>query len=199
MRPYDRHHAHIALEQVGMTDLGCRSAPHAETLEGGVRVKDRASSGRTWTYPQRCWRTRRALVARLGPSTTHTFTCQAARRTVARTSVGAGEGWIATFGRTSRTAARALRSRGSSIHPRIWPARPPGAAIAGSAQPDGLLRRHFSRFGSGSEYPIGFRSFGRGTRSGAPVRIVHICTRTRKSCFPAKTLARHSGSGSNEK
>ena len=135
-------------------------------------MKDRASSGRTWTYPQRCWRTRRALVARLGPSTTHTFTCQAARRTVARTSVGAGEGWIATFGRTSRTAARALRSRGSSIHPRIWPARPPGAAIAGSAQPDGLLRRHFSRFGSGSEYPIGFRSFGRGTRSGAPVRIV---------------------------
>ena len=135
-------------------------------------MKDRASSGRTWTYPQRCWRTRRALVARLGPSTTHTFTCQAARRTVARTSVGAGEGWIATFGRASRTAARALGSRSNSINPRIWPARPPAAAIAGSAQPDGLLRRHFSRFGSGSEYPIGFRSFGRGTRSGAPVRIV---------------------------
>ena len=136
-------------------------------------MKDWASSGRTWTYPQHCGRTRRALVARLGPSTTHTFTCQAARRTVARTSVGAGEGWISTFGRTSRTAARAFRSRGSSIHPRIWPARPSGAAIAGSAQPDGLLRRHFSRFGSGSEYPIGFRSFGRGTRSGAPVRIVY--------------------------
>ena len=139
-------------------------------------MKDRASSGRTWTYPQRCWRIRRALVARLGPSTPHTFTCQAARRAVARTSVGAGEGWISTFGRTSRTAARAFRSRGSSIHPRIWPARPSGAAIAGSAQPDGLLRRHFSRFGSGSEYPIGFRSFGRGTRSGAPVRIVLLIT-----------------------
>ena len=137
-------------------------------------MKDRASSSYFWTYPQRCWRTRRALVARLGPSTTHTFTCQAVRRAVARTSVGAGEGWIATFGRTSRTAARAFRSRGSSIHPKIWPARPPGAAIAGSAQPDGLLRRHFSRFGSGSEYPIGFRSFGRGTRSGAPVRIVYL-------------------------
>ena len=167
MRSYDGHHAHIALEQVGRS-----VAPHAETLEGGVRVKDRASSGRTWTYPQHYGRTRRALVARLGPSTTHTFTCQAARRTVARTSVGAGEGWIATFGRASRTAARALGSRSNSIHPRIWPARPPAAAIAGSAQPDGLLRRHFSRFGSGSEYPIGFRSFGRGTRSGAPVRIV---------------------------
>ena len=140
-------------------------------------MKDWAISGRTWTYPQHCGRTRRALVARLGPSTTHTFTCQAARRTVARTSVGAGEGWISTFGRTSRTAARAFRSRGSSIHPRIWPARPSGAAIAGSAQPDGLLRRHFSRFGSGSEYPIGFRSFGRGTRSGAPVRIVKLIDR----------------------
>ena len=149
-------------------------APHAETLEGGVRVKDRESSGRLWTYPRRYGRTRRALVARLRPSTANTLTCQAARRTVARTSVGAGEGWIATFDRPSRTAARALRSRSASIHPRIWPARPSGAAIAGSAQPDGPIRRHSSRFGSGSEYPIGFRSFGRDTRSGAPVRIVYI-------------------------